>query len=177
MASAAAPTYFPCHEMILTGDDGVIAARPLVDGGVVANNPTACAIAEAVRLNCQFKKNENGLNDLLVASFGTGATTRAITAEDAKEWGTAEWAGPIVDVLFDGAADAVDYIAMQLIDEKRFFRFQTPLERALDDMDNAYPNNIDALIKTANDYLDGGEGKKKLLELAAALKADKASKP
>ena len=43
-ASSAAPTYFPAHGMTVEGR-----RCALIDGGVVANNPTACAIAEAMR--------------------------------------------------------------------------------------------------------------------------------
>ncbi|ADB14863.1 Patatin [Pirellula staleyi DSM 6068] len=173
LASSAAPTYFPCHVMIV-GVDGVHKQRPLVDGGVVANNPTACAIAEAARFNCDANAKTNGLGDLIVASFGTGESTRVITAEEATEWGTVEWAKPIVDVLFDGAADAVDYIASQLIEKDRYFRFQAILDSAYDDMDKADAVNIAALETTAEKFLSSAQGKRLLSELATILKKDKA---
>ena len=44
MLVAAAPTCFPAHPMTVEGNKCA-----LIDGGVVTNNPTACAIAEALR--------------------------------------------------------------------------------------------------------------------------------
>ncbi|QDU50484.1 patatin-like phospholipase family protein [Gimesia panareensis] len=164
-ASAAAPTYFPAHVMKLNE-----AEIPLIDGGVVANNPTACAIAESVRINSRKKpENRCRLEDFIVASFGTGQSIRRIEIDEAKEWGAAEWAFPLIDVLFDGSADSVDYIATQLTDPTNYFRFQTQLTDAYDDMDNADHTNINALIRIANLYIDSGEGKKLLKGLVSRL--------
>ncbi|MDX2100449.1 MAG: patatin-like phospholipase family protein [Leptolyngbyaceae cyanobacterium bins.59] len=155
-SSASAPSYFPAHVMRLEGQD-----IPLVDGGVVANNPTACAIAEGIRINESLPMTERvGLDQFIVASFGTGQTNRPISAREAREWGALEWALPIVDVLFDGSADSVDYIARQLIAEGNYFRFQTPLDKAYDDLDRSDRANMSALNRIADDYLKlrGGEG-------------------
>ena len=146
-SSCSAPTFFPAHILSVAG-----AMEPLIDGGVVANNPVACAIAEGVVIN-KRKKTGLELNDFVVVSMGTGSTTRPITARDAQEWGALEWAIPINDVLMDGAGDATAYIARQLVPENRFFRFQTPLDTAFDDMDDASKTNINALSSLANEYL------------------------
>jgi patatin-like phospholipase/acyl hydrolase len=160
-ASSSAPTYFPAHVMRIGK-----ARVPLIDGGVVANNPTACAIAEAIRIN----KRQTGLaqcevTDFIVASFGTGEATRSISIAEAQEWGALEWAIPIIDVLFDGSTDAVDYIARHVIDDKKYFRFQCKLEKAYDDMDNADKTNLNALIAVAQNYLETGGGEEKLQQL------------
>jgi hypothetical protein len=55
------------------------------------------------------------MENFIVASFGTGESIRCITGEEATEWGVVEWLKPIVDVLFDGSADAVDYIARHIL--------------------------------------------------------------
>jgi patatin-like phospholipase/acyl hydrolase len=73
-SSCSAPTYFPAHVMSVKG-----ARVPLVDGGVVANNPTACAIAEGVRI-CRDEGIPIGR--FVVASFGTGESTRPITIDE-----------------------------------------------------------------------------------------------
>src|SRR3546814_11999435 len=44
--SAAAPGYFPAHAMRIGGREMAV-----IDGGVVANNPALCAIAEALRFD------------------------------------------------------------------------------------------------------------------------------
>ncbi|MEK6236996.1 MAG: hypothetical protein N2C14_19995, partial [Planctomycetales bacterium] len=167
-SSSSAPTYFPCHVMNISGSD-----VPLIDGGVVANNPTACAIAEGASVNKALKDKDKALDvekDFLVASFGTGETTRKITAAQAKEWGAAEWVLPMIDVLFDGSADSVDYIATQLLDKRNYFRFQVDLGKGNDDMDNASQENLNELKQIANNYINSTIAQKKLNDLVKRLK-------
>jgi patatin-like phospholipase/acyl hydrolase len=160
-ASASAPTYFPAHVTRIEG-----ALSPLIDGGVVANNPVACAIAEGLRVQ---GVGGCGLEDFVVASFGTGQSTRPISVEDSQEWGALEWAIPVIDVLFDGASDANDYVARQLIPSGRYFRFQTRLSDAYDDMDNADETNLAALKALARRYLRRAEVREKLDQLVELL--------
>lgn len=166
-ASASAPTYFPAHVIQVDGLEA-----PLIDGGVVANNPTACAIAEAFRVNKQAGDDGYDTSQFLVASFGTGETTRRITAEEAVEWGAAEWVLPLIDVLFDGSADSVDYIARQILPENNYFRFQTRLDKAYDDMDNADETNLRALQLIAAEYIDCDPGRQRFQALVERLKED-----
>lgn len=171
-ASASAPSFFPAHVMQI-GEQKV----PLVDGGVVANNPTACAIAEGVRINATISNsNRIDLSNFIVASFGTGASTRPISIAESQEWGALEWAIPIVDVLFDGSADAVDYIASYLLADEHYFRFQTPLTTAYDDLDRADPINLNALTELATTYL-AQDGKAQLDRLADLLSTPITSTP
>ena len=162
-SSCSAPAYFPAH--LLQMDD---VECPLIDGGVVANNPTACAIAELVRMSPEETKLQT-LRDIVVGSFGTGQTTRAIVANEAREWGALEWAIPVIDVLFDGAADAVDYIAEQLVPEGNYIRCQTKLDHAYDDMDNADATNLAALLALSQRFLDDEGGALALQKLAKKL--------
>jgi len=164
-ASSSAPTYFPAHVMRM-GKANV----PLIDGGVVANNPTACAIAEAIRINNRRRIiNQCEVTDFVVASFGTGEATRSISISEAQEWGALEWAIPIIDVLFDGPTDAVDYIAGQIIEEGKYYRLQCKLEKAFNDMDNSERTNLNALIAVAQNYLTTQGGEQKLGQLVNAL--------
>ena len=55
-------------------------------------------------------------------------------------------------MVFDGVSSAADYQLHQILDAK-FFRFQTDLNRALDDMDNASRSNIEALKEEARQLL------------------------
>jgi predicted acylesterase/phospholipase RssA len=158
-ASSAAPTYFPAHGMTIEGK-----ACALIDGGIVANNPTACAIAEALRKDARADQPQ----DLVVLSIGTGAHTRSIGLKSAREWGAIEWAVPIIDVLFDGSADSVDYIARHLVGDS-YFRMQTELAIGLDDMDDVSDTNIAALEAVARDYLAQADTRKQLKRLATLL--------
>jgi patatin-like phospholipase/acyl hydrolase len=126
-ATAAAPTYF---EPVAVGD------AALIDGGVFAGNPAMCAYAEAVRLW--------PAEPITVVSLGTGSQTRPIPLAQARGWGVLEWARPIIDVVFDGSSDAVDYQLEHVLGE-RYVRLQTRLDIANDDMDDASPVNIAAL--------------------------------
>lgn len=158
-ASSAAPTYFPAHGMKIGGK-----ACALIDGGVVANNPTACAIAEALRKDARVGQPQ----DLVVLSIGTGARTRSIGLKSAREWGAIEWAVPIIDVLFDGNSDSVDYIARHLVGDSHF-RLQTELAIGMDDMDDVSATNIAALEAVARDYLALAGTRKQLRRLASLL--------
>ena len=158
-ASSAAPTYFPAHPMTVEGRK-----RALIDGGVVANNPTACAIAEALRKDARVNHSQ----DLVVLSIGTGERSRPIDLKSAQEWGALEWAIPIIDVLFDGNTDAVDYIAQQLVGDG-YFRLQAELLTGLDDLDDVSATNIAGLEAMAKDYLLRADTRTKLDTLTAQL--------
>jgi uncharacterized protein len=155
-ATSAAPTYF--EPVQLERGHG----RPdlaLVDGGVFANNPAMCAYAEALK--------DEGDDEIVLLSLGTGELTRPIPYEDAKDWGLAEWAKPIIDVVFDGVSDATDHHLEQIIGRDRYFRFQTRLDRARDDMDDASKGNLHLLKQEAEELLR--DERDRFEELVAAL--------
>lgn len=127
-ATSAAPTYF---EPVRVG------AMTLVDGGVFAVDPALVAFAEVA----------GGRLDVL-ASIGTGEHTRPLPYEQVKGWGKLEWASPIIDVVFDGSADAVDEQLTRLAGD-RYVRLQTRLDEASDDLDDASARNLAALDREA----------------------------
>lgn len=150
-ATSAAPTYFePELAKSLARNP---TRRVLVDGGVFVNNPAMCAYAEAAAMGVKS-------DDILIASFGTGNATRKIPYEEAKSWGALQWARPILSVISDGVADAVDYQLRQFLpgqgqtDAQRYFRFDTKLDLALDDLDAAGAGNIRNLKDEAAQILD-----------------------
>ncbi len=138
-ATSAAPTYFEPEELKTTRPHG-----GLIDGGVYANNPAMCAYVEMRKLQPD--------TDVLVASLGTGQYTRPIHYKEAKDWGLAQWAKPILDVVFDGVSDTVDH-QMKTLCGARYFRFQTKLNIGSDDMDNATATNIAALKQKAQELV------------------------
>jgi patatin-like phospholipase/acyl hydrolase len=127
-ASSAAPSYF---EPVRVG------SATLIDGGVFATNPAMCAYAETA-----------GDLELLV-SLGTGEHTRRLPYEQVRDWGRLEWARPVLDVVFDGTADAVDLQLGALLGSG-YVRLQTPLDEASDDLDDATPENLAALEREAD---------------------------
>ena len=126
-ASSAAPTYF---EPVRVGD------RTLIDGGVGAINPSLYAYAEA------------GGSPTLLLSLGTGSQTKPLPYDEVKDWGKLEWAEPILDVVFDASADAVDTQLDRLIDGA-YIRLQTQLTEASGDLDDASAGNLAALRREA----------------------------
>ncbi|XP_015572396.1 patatin-like protein 2 [Ricinus communis] len=79
LASSAAPTFFPPHNIHFKGKD-----EGFFDGGVSANNPTLAALCEATRTY----GNERNYGNYLVLSLGTG---RAGTIRPQAGQGLAEW--------------------------------------------------------------------------------------
>jgi len=124
-ATSAAPTYFEP----LALDD-----QALVDGGVFATNPAMCAFAEVMR----FQPTA----DIVLLSLGTGQRTRQRTFADVKNWGLVEWARPILDVVFDGVSDAVNYQLQHVLEEDHYWRLQVELNDASDDLDDAGEQNL-----------------------------------
>jgi patatin-like phospholipase/acyl hydrolase len=129
-ATSAAPTYFEPLKIDTGGAKGYYA---LVDGGLYANNPAMCATVEGQLL---FPGE-----DLLVVSLGTGALTRPLPYRQARAWGLAGWAKPVLDIVFDGVSSTVDFQLRQLLG-KRYLRIQSKLDASLQEMDDASPSNV-----------------------------------
>lgn len=155
-ATSAAPTYF---EPLKLEVEGAVDYWALVDGGVFANNPTVCGLVEA--------KVEHKRDDVLVVSLGTGELTRRIAYDEAKEWGLVGWARPILDVVFDGVSDTVDFQAQQLCGVGRYYRLQATLDIGNDDLDDASATNIHALRLLAQRVIE--DRRDELEELCAVL--------
>lgn len=143
-ATSAAPTYFEPLET---------RGRALLDGGVFAVNPAMSAFAEVLK--------DVDAREVILLSLGTGQRTRKRSFEEIKDWGVAKWARPILDVVFDGVSDAVDYQLDHVLGGDRYWRLQTELTLASDDLDDASEDNLaklrghaDDLIRDQSDVLD-----------------------
>ncbi len=144
-ASSAAPTFFPTRELdVPAGSDE---EYWLIDGGVIANNPTMCAISEARRT-----WKEVPMNQLRVLSIGTGFMTRKINGPDSQKWGALQWMtkGNMIQVLSDESI--VAYQAITIIDKGHYIRVNAKLasqpgfSQAPDDaMDDVSKTNIERL--------------------------------
>jgi uncharacterized protein len=146
-ATSAAPTYFEPLPL----EWGPHGKRAFIDGGVHSSNPAMCAYVEAMKIHPEEK-------DFLVVSLGTGEPTRNMPYEEVKGWGLALWAQPILNVVFDGVSDTVDYQLQELLsteegDARRYYRFQTVLDIGKDDMDDASATNILALKTKAQQII------------------------
>jgi len=137
-ATSAAPTYF---EPVESGE------RALVDGGVFATNPAMCALAEVLN-----DKNVRP-RDVVLLSLGTGQRTHRRSFDEIKDWGLAKWARPILDVVFDGVSDAVDYQLKRVLGPDGYWRVQVELKLASDDLDDASEDNLAKLRGHAEELL------------------------
>lgn len=99
MYTCAAPSYFPSV-------DGFI------DGGVFANNPSMCAVAQSQ--DTRVIPIPPVIADLRVLSVGTGYTPVYIRGQRLN-WGFAQWAKPLISLMFDGVSGIADYQCRQIL--------------------------------------------------------------
>ncbi|MDB9314544.1 patatin-like phospholipase family protein [Spirulina sp. CS-785/01] len=174
LCSASAPTFFPAYPLTYGGK-----TASLIDGGVGANNPSACALAAAVRLGYNIQ-------DIRLLSLGTGEASQGYPYNQTKHWGLFQWALHIVDVLLDAPIDISDYVTRQVVTlndqcAHHYLRLQPTLstdylEEVLDsmlrselrqklkgktpvvteDIDDASQDNLNVLMALAEGYYQNG---------------------
>jgi patatin-like phospholipase/acyl hydrolase len=128
-ATSAAPSYFEAVEVT---DAAGARTYPLIDGGVYAANPAMCAYAEVV---------SHASDISVIAALGTGTQTKSYDFEQVRDWGRLEWARPLIDIVFDGLADTVDF-EVTALSRGRYRRLQAELRYASDALDDASPANL-----------------------------------
>ena len=101
LSTSAAPTYFPSN--------GVY-----IDGGVIANNPSLAAVAQALDGRNQPAERATTLGEIKLLSVGTGASLQYIAGVD-HDWGDAQWIKPILNVMMDGSVGVADFQCQQLL--------------------------------------------------------------
>lgn len=96
--TSAAPTYFPTVE-------------GYVDGGVFANNPSMCALAQTRDARIGRRPS---LGNVALLSLGTGSSLLYVKGRK-HDWGYAQWAQALLGVMFDGTIGIADYQCRQLL--------------------------------------------------------------
>ncbi len=116
LRTSAAPTFFPSYQ-------------GFVDGGVIANNPSMVALAQALHPDTGGQQ----VTDVCVLSIGTGQRFRFIRGET-LDWGYVQWAMPLAQLIVEGPMDTARYECEQLLLD-RFHRLdpELPRETELDD--------------------------------------------
>jgi patatin-like phospholipase/acyl hydrolase len=112
MRTSAAPTYFPSYGRF-------------IDGGVVANDPSVAALAQA--LNDPTGGQE--LRSVRLLSIGTGINPTYIDGVD-HDWGYAQWAKPIIGLMMDGVMGVAAYECTQLLGD-RYHRVNCVLDQPI----------------------------------------------
>ncbi len=108
LRSAAAPIYFPIYQ-------------GFIDGGISANNPSMCALAQAF--------NE-GYFDIRLFSLGTGNNPRWID-ELNGDWGIFQWGLKLANMVMDGGSEVADYQCRQILKEQ-YFRLQPQMPKSIE---------------------------------------------
>lgn len=103
LASSAAPTYF---------DPYVIDGTCYVDGGMAANNPSTCAIAQALRLGATA---ENICNVNITCDTMQGYNNPT------KLRGLMDWAAKAIDVSMNAASGMDEYQAATILGDKNIY--------------------------------------------------------
>ncbi len=112
LRTSAGPTYFPTY-------DGYI------DGGVVANNPSVAALAQALHPGTGKQR----LEDVVLLNIGTGQSP-AFIAGKRHDWGYLQWAKPLARLILEGAADTARYQCEQILAD-RYRRVDAMLDRPI----------------------------------------------
>ncbi|MDR1139191.1 MAG: patatin-like phospholipase family protein [Rickettsiales bacterium] len=134
-ATTAAPTYFIPKRLKIKQMEKV-----LIDGGVFAKNPAACAYASGKVLF----PNDN----IILLSIGTGRLSRPIEYINSKRLGMISWIKPLISILFTSGLDEVNY-QLDKIMGNRYIRIQSQLKVASIEMDNTTPENMQRLKQEA----------------------------
>lgn len=109
LRASAGPVYFPTV-------DGYI------DGGVVANNPSMAALAQALHPGTGGRR----LEEIALLSIGCGQSAQYIPG-DHHDWGYLQWARPIVQICIDAQMDVARFECAQLLG-RRYHRVEQLFE-------------------------------------------------
>jgi patatin-like phospholipase/acyl hydrolase len=152
-ATSAAPTYFSVAEIY-----SIAGTRyPLVDGGMVAQNPSICALLEVMKA---FEDTE--INDLFMVSLGTGIAKTAYNYEHFKKKLAIQIGPALVDIMTSASSESTEFFIEQLFKfnrkSKNYVRLEpTNMSSVESSMDAASQNNIQKLISLADRLMSENE--------------------
>jgi len=97
LRTSAAPTFFPVYQ-------------GYVDGGTFATNPAMCAVSTAIAAGIH-------LEDIVVLSISTGRDGLYISSDKVQhgDWGVAQWALKLPDLMLDSTIEMTEYQCTQLL--------------------------------------------------------------
>jgi len=129
LRSSAAPCYFPSHAQF-------------VDGGVVANNPSAHAVTRLV-------KHGASLDRIVLLSLGSSNNPFHVQPQQSEYWGFVQWAPLLLNLVMDAPSEAAVVMTQELLGD-RYHRCNPilPSEIALDDTSSF--EQLEQLATTCN---------------------------
>lgn len=162
-ATSAAPSYFE--------PAGVFSATKVrhafVDGGVFANNPTLCAIAEVSKARGVIDPMQ-----MLLVSLGTGKTPRTFDFNRFKSKLALFLVPDLINIMMSGVAETTHHIVKNVFRtlkvDQQYIRLDAEIANPkVGEMDNASRQNIDRLRAIAGSFIENNE--ENLAQLAAQL--------
>jgi len=120
---------------------------PFTDGGVVANNPSMAAYAEARRL----WPNE----ELLLVSIGCGQHILPIPDDDNEGWRF--WINHVGGAVMDAQSDAIEYYVKRTATNTQYHRIQIELQPGKGIFDDGSEKNIEYLQLEGNNMIQYNE--------------------
>jgi uncharacterized protein len=150
MATTAAPTYFPAFRMRVPDRELV-----LIDGGLVANNPTSVAYYEALYHASMAGQADP---DFLVLSIGTGQPPeKEPTYQELWSRSWLRMGMGMLGVMFDGSSEIVDDLLTEVVRPRhphsRYWRLNAELTGVRLNMDDASPGQMKKLIGLAEEII------------------------
>lgn len=174
-STSAAPTFFQPNVTQDANNYDLV----LIDGGVLANNPSVLAYAEAKEIYKEIQKEDTKLMDtkgfepdvmpdnddlpFYMLSIGTGKIQKKLDVNALSKSGTQakNWIDPLLnDVFMNSVAESNDYVMQYLLPPyvdktPRYQRINIDVPEELSEMDN--PNNMGKLIALAEEYINKNE--------------------
>jgi patatin-like phospholipase/acyl hydrolase len=138
-AATAAPTMYP---PVATSAPK---RRWLVDGALATNDPSQCAISEALAMG-------HSLDDIWMLSLGTGKPAHDLSqeqrdkiGEESREWGILAWmSNGLLDHMMSASSSVSAHQCEQLLGN-RYLRINGELPRSLMQIDNTTEVRVDDL--------------------------------
>ena len=112
LRTTAAPSYFPSYQ-------------GYIDGGIIANNPSVCALAQALD---QGTVNSD-INQIRLLSISTGRLSQGIDGET-LDWGLTKWMRYATNMAMEGTVDVSHYQCSRVLKEK-YFRIDPVLPKRI----------------------------------------------
>lgn len=144
LATSAAPTYFPIHQMD---------SQRFVDGGLIANSPSYFGVHEA----CYFLDNKP--EDVFVLGIGTMGKSKTADHRKTLGQGKLNWATSVVDLTLSSSESLHNFWVKHILPKGQVLFIDRPLTNDQADyiaLDNASEKALETLIAqgkaTASSY-------------------------
>ncbi len=150
LATCAAPTYFPIHEIPFYQN------KQFIDGGVWANNPTLTGVIEALKF---FLEGDGGYDSIQVLSVSSLSITQGQPTGWRRKRSFIGWRSDLFDVFTDSQSQFTHYVLTTLsqlksipIEYERIPSESISRNQAhLVQMDNASSNALDLIAGKGED--------------------------